>query len=137
MKCMAMAAAAVAASLVSIQANAQSVPSPTEVAARWKNYLSDISFTYYRGPTISRDGSNTTVWKVSIPTPSMSKIGVPAIYEKATYDCAGKRKKIVEIQRFKADGSPLSSPANDVKPNNWAPVLSASDAALQAAVCAR
>lgn len=128
--------AAVAASLVSVQANAQSLPSPTEVAARWKTFLSDTSFTYYRGPTVSRDGSNATVWKVSIPTPSMSKIGVPATYEKATYDCAGKRKKIVASQQFKADGSPHPNPGNIAKLDHWAPVLSASDAALQALVCA-
>ncbi|MCA1196410.1 hypothetical protein K9B35_00375 [Sphingomonas sp. R647] len=128
--------AAVAVSLLGVQANAQSVPSPTEVAARWKTYLSDTSFTYYRGPTVSRDGSNATVWKVSIPTPSMSKIGVPATYEKATYDCAGKRKKIVEFHGFKADGSPHSNPGNIVKLDHWARVLSASDTALHAAVCA-
>ena len=128
--------AAVAASLVSVQANAQSVPSPTEVSARWKTFLSDTSFTYYRGPTVSRDGSNATVWKVSIPTPSMSKIGVPAIYEKATYDCAGNRKKIVASQQFKADGSPHPNPGKIAKLDHWVPVLSASDAALQALVCA-
>lgn len=129
-------AAAVVVSLVGFHANAQSVPSPTEVAARWKAYLTDTTFTYYRGPTISRDGSNATVWKVSIPTPSLSKIWLGAIYERATYDCAGKRKQIVEFQRFKADGSPQTNSDNVVKLNHWAPVLSASDTALQAAVCA-
>lgn len=128
--------AAAAALLIGVQANAQSVPSPSEVAARWRTYLSDTSFTYYRGPTISRDGSNATVWKVSIPTPSLSKIGLGAIYEKATYDCAGKRKKILEFRHFKADGSPHPNPGDAVKLNHWAPALSASDVALQTAVCA-
>ena len=135
MKFTAIVVAAVA-SLIGVQANAQSVPSPTEVAARWKAYLTDTSFTYYRGPTITREGSNVTVWKVSVPTPSMSKIGVPAIYEKATYDCTGKRKKIVEAHQLKVDGAAHSNTGSGAKLNNWAPVLSASDVALQTAVCA-
>ena len=127
--------AAMAAVVVMTSADAKSPPPPAEVASRWESYFADSSYSYYRDPAIVRDGTNASLWKVSVPTPSMSKLGVPTIYERVTYDCAGKRKKIMEMKRFKADGSIQPPPEKDVKLDSWFPTLSASDTLLQNEVC--
>ena len=127
--------AAMAAVVVMTSADAKSPPPPAEVASRWKSYFADSSFSQYRDPAIVRDGTNASLWKVSVPTPYMSKLGVPTIYERVTYDCVGKRKKIMEIKRFKADGSIQPPPEKDVKLDSWFPTLSASDTLLQGEVC--
>ena len=127
--------AAMAAVVVMTSAHAKPPPPPAEVASRWKSYFADSSYSYYRDPAIIRDGTNVSLWKVSVPTPSMSKLGVPISYERVTYDCVGKRKKIMEMKRFKADGSILRPPEKDVKLDSWFPTLSASDTLLQGEVC--
>lgn len=111
-------------------------PAPAEVIANWKSYLSDSVFTYYRDPVAVRDGTQVTVWKISVPIPSMLKIGAPIGYEQATYDCSGKRKKIAGYKRFNADGSARPVAAGEVKFDQWSPVQSASDLTLQEQVCA-
>ena len=128
--------AAMALLIVMTSVHAQSAPpSPAEVAARWKSYFGSSSFRYYRDPVVVRQGTYASVWTVSVPTSSMSKLGVPTIYQRVTFDCTTKRKKIMEIKRFKADGSIQAPPAKDVKLDNWFPTLSVDDTILQKEVC--
>jgi hypothetical protein len=117
-------------------AGAQTPPAPkAEVLAKWPNFASDSSYSYYRQPVVTRKGSSATVWKMAEPTPSMAKIGVPTIYSRLEFDCAAKRKKILAIARFNADGSVKPPPAADVALDKWFEILDAADSALFQDLC--
>jgi hypothetical protein len=129
-------AAALAAAGGTSAAHAKSPPSPAEVSKSWKKYLTDSGYNHFRAPTSVRNGSEVTIWQVSIPLPSMAELGVPTLYQRVTYDCVGKRKKIMEITRLKADGSVQPPPEKDVKLDRWTPTMGGSDFVLQTEVCA-
>jgi hypothetical protein len=126
-----------AATLVANGAFAQTPPPPkAEVLARWPNFSSDSFYAHYRDPKVTRSGSSVTLWKMAEPTPSMSKIGVPTLYTRLEFDCAGQRKKILAIARFNADGSVKPPPAQDVALDKWFQVIDGADIVLMKLVCA-
>ncbi len=128
----AFAAATLAATAGAAQAP---FPPPAQVMATWPRFSADGFYTHYRQPEIARSGSGAILWKMSEPTPSMSRIGVPTIYTRLEFDCATSRKKILAIARFKADGSVKPPPDKDVELNKWFPVMDAADHVLLKVVC--
>lgn len=110
-------------------------PPPDQVRATWPQFAADGFYTHYRQPRIARSGSSATLWKMAEPTPSMSKIGVPTIYSHLEFDCEGRRKKILAIARFNADGSVKPPPEKDVELNKWFEVMDAADHVLLKVVC--
>ena len=127
-----------AAASIAAGASAQApFPPPAEVKASWPRFTADSFYTHYRSPEIVRSGSSASVWKMAEPAPSMSKIGVPTLYSRLEFDCAGGRKKILAIARFNADGSVKPPPDKDVELNKWFPVMDAADHVLLKLVCAR
>ena len=115
---------------------AQTPPAPkAEILAKWPKFASDSSYSHYRQPVVTRKGANAAVWKMAEPTPSMAKIGVPTIYSRLEFDCAAKRKKILAIARFNADGSVKPPPADDVALDKWFEILDSADYALFQDLC--